>query len=130
MTAPDTARAAQVLAAEARRAAALVAADAEALAALLHPDLHYVHATGVQHTRAQLLASLATGPRFLAVHLAEPRLSLHGAVALVHGELRLSLQRSPGAELIEARSLASQVWLQDAASGAWQLRQFQSTRPA
>ena len=130
MTPAEQAAVAQVLAAEQARAAALVAGDVQALTALLHPDLDYVHATGVRHTRTQLLEGLRQGPRFLSVQVVDPRVTVMGAVALVSGNLRLSLQRSPGAEVIEARSLLSQVWVQQADTGAWQLRLFQSTRPA
>lgn len=122
---------AEVLAAERARAAAVVARDAEALAPLLHDTLTYIHATGVRHDRAQLLQFVLTGPRFLSVALAAPQVLLHGDCAIVTGDLHLRLQRDPTAEIIEARSLASEVWLRDAAQPRrWRLALFQSTRPA
>ena len=122
---------AEVLAAERARAAAVVARDAGALAALLHDTLTYIHATGVRHDRAQLLQFVLKGPRFLSVALAAPQVRLHGDCAIVTGDLHLRLQRDPTAEIIEARSLASEVWLRDdALPRRWRLALFQSTRPA
>lgn len=122
---------AEVLAAERARAAAVVARDAETLAALLHNGLSYVHATGVRHDRAQLLQFVLTGPRFLVVALLAPQVRLHGDCAIVTGDLQLRLQREPTAEIIETRSLASEVWLRDADQPhRWRLALFQSTRPA
>jgi ketosteroid isomerase-like protein len=126
-TIPETIH--DVLAAEQARAAALVARDLPALAALLHDALHYVHATGVLHDRAQLLQFVATGPRFLQVKLHAPTVQLHGDCAIVTGELQLRLQRDLASEPVEARSLASEVWLRDAAlPRRWRLALFQSTR--
>lgn len=122
---------AEVLAAGHERAAAVVARDAEALATLLHDGLTYIHATGVRHDRAQLLQFVMTGPRFLAVELGTPQVRLHGNCAIVTGDLHLRLRREPATEIIEARSLASEVWLRDAAlPRRWRLALFQSTRPA
>jgi ketosteroid isomerase-like protein len=120
---------AEVLAAERARAAALVARDADTLAALLHDGLVYIHATGVRHDRAQLLQFVMNGPRFLQAELRAAQVRLHGDCALVTGELTLRLQREPAAEPVQAQSLASEVWLRDAASPArWRLALFQSTR--
>lgn len=120
---------AEVLAAERARAAAVVARDAETLATLLHDTLTYVHATGLRHDRAQLLQFVMTGPRFLMVELGAPLVQLHGDCAIVTGDLHLCLQREPAAEPIEARSLASEVWLRDATlPRRWRLALFQSTR--
>jgi ketosteroid isomerase-like protein len=118
-----------VLAAERARAAALVARDLVALEALLHDELVYVHATGVRHDRGALLRFVQQGPSFLAVELGAPRVRRHGELALVTGELHLRLQREPDVAPVDARSLASAVWLLEP-SGAWRLLQFQSTRVA
>lgn len=120
---------AAVLASERARAEAVVARDAEALAMLLHDGLSYIHATGVRHDRAQLLQFVLTGPRFLAVELLAPKVQLHGDCAIVTGDLQLRLQREPTAGPVEARSLASEVWLRDTAlPHRWRLALFQSTR--
>jgi len=122
---------ADVLDAERARAAAVVARDGDALATLLHDGLTYIHATGVRHDRAQLLQFVQTGPRFLAVDLQAPQVLLQGDCAIVTGALHLRLQRAPAAEPIDAQSLASAVWLRDAAAPQrWRLALFQSTRPA
>lgn len=121
---------AEVMAAEQARAAAMVACDAEVLAGLLHEELVYTHATGARHDRAQLLQFLHSGPRFLEVELRAAQCRLHGDAAIVTGELRLRLQRVGDAGPTDALSLASEVWLRDAAAPArWRLVLFQSTRP-
>ena len=114
------------LQAERARAAALVARDAAALAALLHPDLRYVHATGIRHDRDGYLQTLQTGPRFLEVVLTpEQTLDLAEGAAL-SGRLFMRLQR--GGEVIEARSWVTALWLRG--PDGWRLRLFQSTREA
>lgn len=120
----------EVLAAEHARAVALVARDLDALDALLHDTLSYTHATGVRHDRGQLIEFVRTGPRFVSVQLLPLQVRLHGDCAIVTGELWLRLQRATDAEPIEARSLASEVWLRDgdAAPPRWRLTLFQSTR--
>ena len=124
--AANAAASAAVLAAEQARAAALVARDAAALATWLHPELIYVHATGVRHDRERLLRFVAEGPRFLAVAFHAPTAELRGDVALMTGELRLRLQRQGETATTDARSWASAVWL--LGPSGWQLRMFQSTR--
>jgi hypothetical protein len=115
------------LQAERARAAALVARDAAALAALLHPDLRYVHATGIRHDRDGYLQTLQTGPRFLEVVLTpEQTLDLAEGAAL-SGRLFMRLQRE-GEAVIEARSWVTALWLRGA--DGWRLRLFQSTREA
>lgn len=115
-----------VLAAEQARAATLVARDPAALAAWLHSDLLYVHATGVRHDRERLLQFVAEGPRFLSVDLIGPVVEVHDDVALVTGELFMSLQRKGETATTAARTWVSAVWL--LGSAGWQLRLFQSTR--
>ena len=117
------------LQAERARAAALVACDAAALAALLHPELRYVHATGIRHDRDGYLQTLQTGPRFLEVVLTpEQTLDLAEGAAL-SGRLFMRLQRE--GEVIEARSWVTALWLRgENGAGGWRLRLFQSTREA
>lgn len=115
-----------LLAAEYARTQALVAGDSAALSACLHENLVYVHATGVRHDLAQYLRFAAEGPRFLAVDLRAPVVELHASMALVTGELLMSLQRVGEATPINVRSWVSAVWL--CGSSGWQLRSFQSTR--
>jgi hypothetical protein len=114
------------LQAERARAAALVARDAAALAALLHPDLRYVHATGIRHDRDDYLRTLQTGPRFLEVTLTPEQIVELAEGAALCGRLFMRLQRE--GEMIEARSWVTALWLRSAAG--WRLRLFQSTREA
>lgn len=117
-----------VLDSERARADAVIAGDLDRLQALLADDLVYVHATGLRHDRAQWLAYLASGPRFLAVDLVAHEVSVMTGCALVVGELHLRLLRSPGSEPVEARSWVSQLWVREHADAAWRLRLLQSTR--
>ena len=115
------------LQAERARAAAVVARDPDALARLLHPELRYVHATGIRHDRDGYLRSLPTGPRFLEVLLTPDQIVDLADGAALTGRLFMRLQRE-GEPVIEARSWVSALWLRAAAG--WQLRLFQSTREA
>jgi hypothetical protein len=115
-----------MLQAERARAAALVARDAAALAALVHPDLRYVHATGIRHDREGYLQTLQTGPRFLEVVLTPEQILDLAEGAALSGRLFMRLQRE--GEVIEARSWVSALWLRGAED--WRLRLFQSTREA
>jgi ketosteroid isomerase-like protein len=118
-----------VLDSERARADTLVAGDLDRLGAMLAEELVYVHATGVRHDKAQLLAYLQSGPRFLAVDLVAPRVSVMGDGALVVGELHLRFRRNPDGEPVQARSWVSQFWERREGDGAgWQLRLLQSTR--
>ena len=114
------------LQAERTRAGALVARDAAALAALLHPDLRYVHATGIRHDRDGYLQTLQTGPRFLEVVLTPEQILDLPEGAALSGRLFMRLQRE--GEVIEARSWVTALWLRS--DLGWLLRLFQSTREA
>ena len=114
------------LQAERTRAGALVARDAAALAALLHPDLRYVHATGIRHDRDGYLQTLQTGPRFLEVVLTPEQILDLPEGAALSGRLFMRLQRD--GEVIEARSWVTALWLRS--DLGWLLRLFQSTREA
>lgn len=115
------------LQAEHARAAALVARDAAALAALLHPDLRYVHATGIRHDRDGYLQTHQAGPRFLEVTLTpEQTLDLAEGAAL-SGRLFMRLQRE-GEPVIEARFWVGAPWLRSDAG--WRLRLLQATKEA
>ena len=114
------------LRAERARAAALVARDADALAALMHPDLRYVHATGIRHDRDGYLQTLRTGPRFLEVVLTPEQILDLAEGAALSGRLFMRLQRD--GDVIEARSWVTALWLRG--PDGWRLRLFQSTREA
>jgi len=118
-----------VLGSERERARAVVAGDLDRLDTLLDDGLVYVHATGVRHDKAQLMAYLRSGPRFLAVDLVEPHVDVMNGGALVMGELHMALQRAPGGDPLEVRSWVSQFWVRHESSHTgWRLRLFQSTR--
>lgn len=118
-----------LLARERARADAVVAGDLDRLAALLADDLVYVHAPGQRHDKAQLLAYLRTGPRFLAIDLLNPGVQVMSDCALVVGELEMRLQRNPDEEPVTVRSWVSEVWVRGPRSRTeWKLRLLQSTR--
>lgn len=118
-----------LLACERARADAVMAGDLDRLADWLAEDLVYVHATGLRHDKAQLLAYLRTGPRFLAIDLLNPRVQLMSDCALVVGELEMRLKRNPEEQPVTVRSWVSEVWVRDMDDGAgWKLRLLQSTR--
>jgi len=100
----------EVLAAENRRAAAWIAGDTAALSACLDDELVYVHATGVQHDREQLLHYLSTGPRFQEMGMQPRSIRIDGEVALVSGELHMRVERASGVQL-ESRSLVTAEWV-------------------
>lgn len=119
----------RVLEAERLRAAAVVARDTAALRAVAHDELVYVHATGARHDKAEWLSHVERGPRFTQVDFEVQQALALGTAVLLHGELRLQLRRHGEAVAVSAQSWASALWWCDA-SGQWQLRLFQSTRPA
>ena len=118
-----------VILAERTRAAALTARDPAALAACLHDELVYVHATGARHGKAELLKFVETGPAFTEVDFRVQQLLDLGDAVLLHGGLRLRLRRADEAQVVSASSWVSALW-QRSAQGTWELRLFQSTRPA
>lgn len=118
-----------VLSAERMRAAAVTARDLAALAACLHDELVYVHATGARHGKSELLRFVETGPAFTEVDFGVQQVVDLSDAVLLHGELRLRLRRAGEAGEVAAHSWASALW-QRSDHGPWQLRLFQSTRPA
>jgi len=118
-----------LLACERARADAVMAGDLNRLTGLLADDLVYVHAPGQRHDKAQWLAYLRTGPRFLAIDLLNPSVQVMSDCALVTGELHMRLQRTSDEAPVTVRSWVSEVWVREPADGAgWKLRLLQSTR--
>lgn len=124
MTMPATPAQHAVLATQQAWARALVARDTGALAPLLDEDFVYVHSTGLYHDRAAYLDYVATGPRFLSVHLADARVLGAPGLALIEGLLEITLQR-PGQAPQALQSYATQVWREG--PGGWRLRRAQTT---
>ncbi|WP_332748987.1 nuclear transport factor 2 family protein [Hydrogenophaga sp.] len=118
-----------LLACERARADAVMAGDLDWLAGLLADDLVYVHAPGQRHDKAQLLAYLRAGPRFLAIDLLNPSVQVMSDCALVVGELEMRLLRNPNEEPVTVRSWVSEVWVRGSRDHTeWKLRLLQSTR--
>lgn len=108
-----------------------MAGDLVRLAGMLCGDLVYVHAPGLRHNKAQLLAWLPTGPRFLAIDLLDPSVRVMGDCALVEGALQMRLQRETGDTPVTVCSWVSEVWVRDPDHElGWKLRLLHSTRQA
>lgn len=108
-----------VKAAERARADALVRADIAAVAALLGDDLTYVHATGRVEGKAELLAGLETGTRYLVVEQADLVVREFEDAAVLTGRARIVLQRSVLSSPVELETSFTQVWT--TRSGRWAL---------
>ncbi|QJW85345.1 nuclear transport factor 2 family protein [Ramlibacter terrae] len=115
--------------AERARAHAVVARDTARLATHLDDGLAYVDATGTRQDKTGFLQFVETGPAFPAVEFEVAEAMALGSGAMLLGRLHLALRRAGDAEIVEARSWATAVWLRGA-DGHWRLRAFQSTRAA
>ncbi len=112
--------------AERRRCALMVSDPAGELVSLLSPNLIYVHATGLVHSRDQLVEFLNTRIRYHDVQRRALQIVEAVDVAWMTGFMRFSGQRPQTGEAVDACSFVSQVWERDA--GLWTLRLFQSTK--
>lgn len=115
-----------LIALEERRCVALVSGDLAGIETLLHPQLLYVHSTGVVNNKPELLDFLAHRIRYEAVERQGLAVQRHGDVAWMTGLMRLRGQRMPSAEAVASTAFVSQLWINVA--HAWVLRGFQATR--
>ncbi len=106
------------------RITALLAADWETVAALIHPQLRYIHSTGLQQGRSDYLACLPEGPDFLAIHKQDQQLDWLGNSVLLTAGMQMEIQRVSG-ERVTIRSHISELWVCE--QDRWLLKQFQST---
>jgi ketosteroid isomerase-like protein len=122
----ESAKSAEVLAAEDARFAAMVAADPEAMRRWFADDVSYVHSTGEVANRAQLIDALVSGRlRYLAIEPSERRVSFPGTdVAIVQGLARFQARAGPQAVDFPGRYLA----VYRRAQGGWRLQAWQSLR--
>ena len=112
--------------AEQRRCRLMVSDPGGELASLLSPDLVYVHATGLVHSRDQLMEFLRTRIRYHDIQRRALRLVEAGDVAWMTGLMRFWGQRPQTGEAVDACSFVSQVW--ERHGEIWTLRVFQSTK--
>ena len=115
----------QIEALEARRLAATMAGNAAELAVLLGDDMRYVHSSGTDETKAELLAKLASGHYvYKALEPGHRDFRVFGDVVLVNGNIRIEVVSGGKDKLLQCRYL--QAWAKR--GGTWQMVAWQSTQ--
>jgi ketosteroid isomerase-like protein len=109
---------------EDERYAAMLGKDIAALERLLHPDLVYMHSSGVADSKTSYIG----GARdrvwdYSRITRSDQTVRLNGALALVFNRLKIDLSVRGVAKSLDNRALA--VWVADD-SGAWRLIALQS----
>jgi ketosteroid isomerase-like protein len=105
------------------RYAAMLAKDVAALERLLHPDLVYMHSSGVADSKASYIAGVRDRVwDYTQIERSDQTVRLHGALALVFNRLKIDLSVRGVAKSLDNRALA--VWV--AEGGAWRLIALQS----
>jgi len=108
---------------EDERYAAMLGKDIGALERLLHPDLVYMHSSGVADSKASYIAGVRDRVwDYSAIARSDQTMRLHGALALVFNRLKIDLSVRGVAKSLDNRALA--VWVVD--EGAWRLIALQS----
>ena len=108
---------------EDERYAAMLAKDIAALERVLHPDLVYMHSSGVADSKASYIAGV--GDRvwdYSRIERSEQTVRVSGALALVFNRLKIDLTVRGVAKSLDNRALA--VWV--AERGVWRLIALQS----
>ena len=108
---------------EDERYAAMLGKDIGALERLLHPDLVYMHSSGVADDKASYIAGVRDRVwDYNTIARSEATVRLHGSLALVFNRLKIDLSVRGVAKSLDNRALA--VWV--AEDGAWRLIALQS----
>jgi len=108
---------------EDQRYAAMLDKDVATLERLLHPDLVYMHSSGVADSKASYIAGVHDRVwDYSAIARSEATVRLHGVLALVFNRLKIDLSVRGVAKSLDNRALA--VWVAD--EGAWRLIALQS----
>lgn len=109
---------------EDERYAAMLAKDIGVLQRLLHPDLVYMHSSGVADSKASYIAGVRDRVwDYGAIARSDQTVRLHGALALVFNRLKIELTVRGVAKSLDNRALA--VWVADG-GGDWRLIALQS----
>ena len=115
----------EVRAVDSRRFEAMVRRDREALDRLLTDDLTYTHSTGQVETKAQFLASIASGAFvYTSIQPRDVQVRLSGDVAVLTGRADLRV-RAQERDLDLAVRFTSVYVRRD---GEWRMAAWQSTR--
>ncbi len=108
---------------EDERYAAMLDKDIAALERLLHPDLVYMHSSGVADSKASYIAGLRDRVwDYGSIDRSDQMVKLHGSLALVFNRLKISLTVRGVPKALDNRALA--VWTLD--EGVWRLIALQS----
>jgi ketosteroid isomerase-like protein len=108
---------------EDERYAAMLDKDIAALDRLLHPDLVYMHSSGVADSKTSYIAGLRDRVwDYSAIERSDQTVKLHGSLALVFNRLKISLAVRGVPKTLDNRALA--VWT--SADGSWRLIALQS----
>jgi ketosteroid isomerase-like protein len=108
---------------EDERYAAMLGKDIDALERLLHPELVYMHSSGVADDKASYIAGVRDRVwDYTSIARSDQTVRLHGALALVFNRLKISLTVRGIAKTLDNRALA--VWVAD--GGSWRLIALQS----
>jgi ketosteroid isomerase-like protein len=109
---------------EDQRYAAMLARDVAALERLLHPDLVYMHSSGVADTKTSYIAGVRDRVwDYHSIARSDQTVRLNGSLALVFNRLKIDLAVRGVAKSLDNRALA--VWVADD-GGAWRLIALQS----
>ena len=108
---------------EDERYAAMFARDTGALERLLHPDLVYMHSSGIADSKASYIAGLRDRVwDYGSIERSEQTARLHGSLAMVFNRLKIGLTVRGAPKSLDNRALA--VWTLD--DGSWRLIALQS----
>jgi hypothetical protein len=110
---------------ENERCRALTCGDYESLGLLLSEDLVHIHATGIIEDKADYLASIATGLRFVRIERSSSKVRVYSDIAVMTGILEQTIRVLATNDIVEMRAAATQTW---ARSGTgWKQISFQAT---
>jgi uncharacterized protein (TIGR02246 family) len=109
---------------ERQRVDALVAGDLDAVAAISHPELTYVHSTGVIDTLESYLRKCREGLFvYRKIDQMIGKVRVRGDVGLVFAETEADVTSGGSPKHLRITSLA--VWVRD--DGSWRLLAYQTT---
>jgi ketosteroid isomerase-like protein len=108
---------------EDERYAAMLGKDVAALERLLHPDLVYMHSSGVADSKTSYIAGVRDRVwDYTRIDRSDQTVRVHGSLALVFNRLKIDLSVRGVAKSLDNRALA--VWV--AEEDVWRLIALQS----
>ena len=110
---------------ERARFAAMTRQDVTALERMLAPDLVYCHSNGLCETKAQALATIASGRlRYKAIRIERTQARAEGDVEITNGTISIEVEEN--GQSLSLRLVYTAVYV--VREGHWQLTAWQSTR--